>query len=379
MGDSAPSKPWGGFEFAVSNLFQVVKSKTAAGFVPNIAAGGLRSQDRTEPPIGAKVTLDMAKKFGVARFGWVVEAIFNDLLDWNDWFLRKRLKPPLNMVALGTFNDQTHQPADRMEQQIMQDARYESGLDLSPMYNGTFVNITSGCTPYESGCGLMQLYDVGMTSMWVQEAFSLAELAIMIGRPQALADMLTARGKSMAQKISENLWNEDLGIFMNRFSADHNDGSFDKHVSPTSFYALLANSATDAQAASIAEHWIFNSSRFCIAPGGDYAGNDDTCYWGLPSIEASDPAYSKDGYHGGNIMGPMVQLTYWSLLNYDHLQIARDARKALAHQMTEMFLHQWRLHGHVCENFGPHKNTTDCTGDKFYHCKRQILVHLRVA
>ena len=44
-----------GFNIAVSNLFQVVKSKTAAGFVPNFAAGGMRSQDRTEPPIGAKV------------------------------------------------------------------------------------------------------------------------------------------------------------------------------------------------------------------------------------------------------------------------------------------------------------------------------------
>jgi hypothetical protein len=46
-----------GFKFAVSNLFQVIKSKTAAGFVPNFAAGGLRSQDRTEPPIGAKVRI----------------------------------------------------------------------------------------------------------------------------------------------------------------------------------------------------------------------------------------------------------------------------------------------------------------------------------
>ena len=36
----ASSSPYGGFEFAVSNLFQVVKSKTAAGFVPNFAAWG---------------------------------------------------------------------------------------------------------------------------------------------------------------------------------------------------------------------------------------------------------------------------------------------------------------------------------------------------
>ena len=79
----------------------------------------------------------------------------------------------------------------------------------------------------------MQLYDVGMTSMWVQEAFALAKLAVVAGRPQSLADMLNARGKAMAQKISDNLWDEDLGIFVNRFSADHNNGSFYEHVSPT--------------------------------------------------------------------------------------------------------------------------------------------------
>ena len=35
------------------------------------------------------------------------------------------------------------------------------------MYDGTFVNTTDGCSQYESGCGLMQLYDVGMSSMFV--------------------------------------------------------------------------------------------------------------------------------------------------------------------------------------------------------------------
>jgi hypothetical protein len=73
---------YAGFKLAVSNLFQVVKSKTAAGFVPNFAAGGLRSQDRTEPPIGAKVTLDLVKKFGIEKMRWVVKVVFYDLLDW---------------------------------------------------------------------------------------------------------------------------------------------------------------------------------------------------------------------------------------------------------------------------------------------------------
>lgn len=142
----------------------------------------------------------------------------------------------------------------------------------------------------------MQLYDVGMTSMFVQEAFALAELAQLIGQPKSLSDMLTKRGTDMAQKISEHLWNEQLGIFVNRFSADHANGSFYPHMSPTSFYALQAKAATDAQATRMAEGWLMNRSRFCVAPNGDYQGNDDTCYWGLPSIEASDPAYPALGY-----------------------------------------------------------------------------------
>ncbi len=42
-------------ELAYSQLIQVIRSKTAAGFVPNFAAGQVKTTDRTEPPIGAKV------------------------------------------------------------------------------------------------------------------------------------------------------------------------------------------------------------------------------------------------------------------------------------------------------------------------------------
>ena len=51
--------------------------------------------------------------------------------------------------------------------------------------------------------------------------------------------------------------------------------------------------------------------------------------------------------------------------------VARDldarARKALAKQMTAMGLNIWHRHHHVCENFSPHKDATECTGDHFYH------------
>jgi hypothetical protein len=47
----------------------------------------------------------------------------------------------------------------------------------------------------------------------------------------------------------------------------------------------------------------------------------------------------------------MAQLTYWSLAEYDHVPVVRSARKAMCKQMTAMFLNQWRLHAHICENF----------------------------
>ena len=50
---------------------------------------------------------------------------------------------------------------------------------------------------------MMQLYDVGMTSMWVQEAFALAELARLIGRPTELSAMLDARGKAVGGRMRE--------------------------------------------------------------------------------------------------------------------------------------------------------------------------------
>ena len=103
-------------ELAYSNYIQVIKSKTNNGFVPNFAAATYKSGDRTEPPIGAKVLLKMYERYGDK---WIVELLFDDLLDWSNWFMAKRRLEPLGLICHGG--------------DTMQDARYESGLDNSPM------------------------------------------------------------------------------------------------------------------------------------------------------------------------------------------------------------------------------------------------------
>jgi len=339
-------------DFAYSNFIQVIRSRTAKGFVPNYAAAGKKSLDRTEPPIGAKVLLEMYKK---CKDAWLVELLFDDLLGWSDWFLRERILQPSGLVALGSdfIAGNTDGSTNHM-----QGARFESGLDNSPMYDGEF---------FDNQTHLMGLYDVGMSSMFVQEAASLAALAKAIGRPDAEAKRLSDRAEAMRRLISENLWDPVGEIFTNRFP----NGTFYRRISPTSFYSMLAEAATDEQAASMASQWLMSPKHFCIAPAGDFAGNSDSCYWGLPSIQAEDVAFPPLGYWRGYVWGPMAMLTYWSLQQYDHVAEVRQGRKALCKQMNQLMLWQWRKNRHICENYSPHRTADDhagdCSGTKFYH------------
>ena len=74
----------------MSNLIQTVKANTASGFIPNNDGDGSKSEGRAEPPVAAKVTLQLVEKFGMPRMGWVLDCIFDDLLDFNDWEIRAR-------------------------------------------------------------------------------------------------------------------------------------------------------------------------------------------------------------------------------------------------------------------------------------------------
>jgi putative isomerase len=284
-------------EIAYSNLIQTVRSATAAGFVPNYSAGGRKSQDRTEPPIGAKVLLEVYRKYGDA---WLVELLFDDLLDWNEWFVASRMLGPGGLVSLGS--DTIDGYADWSAGQ-MQGARYESGLDNSPMFDGDFFEPNASSIGSRL-VGQMTLYDVGMESMFVQEAEALAALAPIAGKAQAVADKLAARAASHRQKMAEQLWDPEGQIFTDRWW----NGTFYRRITPTSFYSMLATAATDEQARAMVTKWLLSPEHFCIAPNGDFAGNHDDCYWGLPSIQRADAAFPPLGYWRGYVWGPMAQL-----------------------------------------------------------------------
>ena len=84
----------------------------------------------------------------------------------------------------------------------------------------------------------MPLYDVGMSALLVSEAQALAELAVLLGRNDTAA-MLAKRCVDMRALMQAHLWNDQLGIYSNKFSGNN---SFYPRISPTSFFPVFARS-----------------------------------------------------------------------------------------------------------------------------------------
>jgi putative isomerase len=158
----------------------------------------------------------------------------------------------------------------------------------------------------------MQLIDVGMTAMVVSEARHLAKLGDLIGRNADAKDL-----RSHADKLTASLavynWANDSDVFANRYP---DGGKFYRRISPTSFYPLMAKAATDEQAAAMVQKWLLDPTHFAITTAGDHVGNSDDNYWGLPSIDARDPAFPKLGYWRGFVWVCHVVALVFTLMTY---------------------------------------------------------------
>ena len=158
---------------AISNTVQTVRStKTARGFGSNYASGGSKSVDRTEPPQAARVLLELMRRYhnrplpikqqqqqqqqqqqlgGVEDLRWVVALLFDDLVDWHDWFLSARMQSLPKVQTSGRNSKGKGNDKDSTESGLIclgsnavpgfhdyapgtiAAARMESGLDNSPM------------------------------------------------------------------------------------------------------------------------------------------------------------------------------------------------------------------------------------------------------
>lgn len=328
-------------ELAMANAIAITREITPEGFIPNFAAAnGCKSRDRSEPPVGAWVCREL---YRAHRARWFVEAVYPDLLTWNRWWWKARR----NTGDLLSWGSTPYEPVcgNYWETAGVNDrfgGSLESGLDNSPMYDDV---------PFDKERHLLQMLDVGLNGLYVADCEALADLADVLGRPGE-GDELRRRAAVVREAMKSELWDEAFGLFLNKRT---DTGEFSRRLSPTNFYAMLADAATPSQADRMVREHFYNPDEFW----GE---------WVLPSIARNDPAYPEQAYWRGRVWGPMNFLVYIALRRAGMKQACRD----LVVKSKALLLKGWLAHGHVCENYNAETGDTTVApgkqgGDSFYY------------
>ena len=321
-------------DLAYANVIEELREETPQGFVPNYARGGnWKSFDRSEPPVGAITVLALYRKF---HDTWVLRDTFTPLLHWNRWWDQHRSMQ--GFIVLGSDGTNWPTRTEDTSPGTWQAALYESGLDNSPMYDGSF---------YNPNTHLLEYADVGMTSLYIADCDALAELA-EVSNKSVEAKELRDRAAAYRAKMT-TLWDEKTGIFLNR---NLRTGEKSTRLSPTNFYPMMAKAATPEQAKTMIDKHLLNPDEFW----GE---------WVIPSIARNDPAFHDQNYWRGRIWGPMNYLVYLGLRTY----AASDLRREFAQRSYALFLREWQEKGHVHENYNSILGTGDdvSNSDRFYH------------
>ena len=253
-----------GRDLGFATFAQELGSKTLGGFVPNGANAAKKSRDRTEPIVGAKVLLSFLKRFGIDETAWLIEWSFDQLYGWHEWAIEYRTISPSGLIAPGS--DPILPLVDDSDWGVntMQGARWETGMDNSPMYDGPdgASHNKSGPILFNTSSHLMQLMDVGMTSNLAADMLALVELGTAWCGANGVAPNASACTAETHEKINwlnhtaatlgdrtqAHLWNDDASAFTNKMPADAypelRDDTFYTRISPTrsesvSFCAIL--------------------------------------------------------------------------------------------------------------------------------------------
>ncbi len=302
-------------ELAYANVRAVLSGVTERGFVPSIYCELGKSRDRSMLPVGSTVVLKLYERFGDKDF---LAEVFAALLGWHDWWFSARDGNGDGLLEWGS--DPFPSPHPQWQAHTLQAARYESGLDNSPMYDDV---------RFDQRANTMTQADVGLNSMYAADAWALARIAREIG-DTAAASRLDAEHESMKRRINERLWSDSDGIYLNRGW----DGEFSRRLAPTLFYPLIGQIVPPERAQRMVSEHLLSEAEF----------------WGehvIPSIARNDPAYTDQEYWRGRIWGPMNWLVYEGLVRSGFGGVASE----MGGKCLRTFLGEWIEESHVHENY----------------------------
>jgi putative isomerase len=302
----------GDVTIARANLDAVLGAAQAAGNIPCLVAGDEEWVDRTQLPVGAFMTWRTYLLCGERS---LLSEAYPVLARHLAWVARERDGNHNGLYEYGSSPTGHAQWAG-----TKQGALNESGMDNLAVFDDARFVVNAHT---------IDLEDPGHNSLLALEWESLGHIARQLGRvPEAEAH--AARARTLAQAISHELWDPEREIF----AARHWDGTFAAHVSPTSFFPLVAGAASEAQIDAMLRRHLLCEDEF----------------WGplpLPSAPFSDPVSGENSYWRGRIWPPMLYWTWEGLRRVGRGDVAHE----LARRAWEMFDAEWTAHRHSHENF----------------------------
>jgi hypothetical protein len=299
----------------------ILSSQTPTGLVPNIASGNGITPDRSEPPVAAYVVWKVYQR---RQDRALLEWAYPYLKKYHEWWLNDRGDGQPwrdgNRDGLLELGSDRGSGGSNGGRGTLQDAKYESGMDDSPMYDDTV---------YDAHTYTMNLADVGLNSLYTLDAECLGKIASILGKDED-SRKFSAEYELHKQLIREKLWNDKDGIYENRYW----DGRFSNRLSPTNFYPLLAGIATPDQAARMIKEHLLNPQEFW----GKYV---------TPTIARNDPAFHDQFYWRGDIWGPTNYLLYEGINRYRFDDVALE----YAQKNYDLYMDDWRGNQHDDEEY----------------------------
>jgi hypothetical protein len=299
----------------------ILSSQTDTGVVPNIASGAGITPDHSQPPVGSYVVWKVYQRHQDRE---LLEWAYPHLKKWHEWWFADRGDGQPwrdgnrdGLLEWGSDRGSTPSSAGRGN---LQNARYESGMDDSPLYDDV---------SYDPHTYTMNLADVGLNSLYTLDAECLSKIAALLGKEED-SRKLAAEYQRMKQLVREKLWNEKDGIYENRFW----DGRFSGRLSTTNFYPLFAGIATPEQADRMIKEHLLNPKEFW----GQYVA---------PTIARNDPAFPDQFYWRGDIWGPTNYMLYEGINRYQFDQVALE----YAQKNYDLFMDDWRRNQHDNEQY----------------------------
>lgn len=309
----------GDFEMAAENLEYALWASTPDGNFAGMLSPWQKWVDRTQPPV---LAFCLWMYYLVSQDLSSLKKAYPILRREQEWFLSRRTDGSNHLIRLGTTRT-----GDGSFVGTKLAAKDETAMDNSPMYDKA---------RFDRETGLLELYDVGMSSQLALDIECTSFIAVALGKTEE-ADALLKLADTMKREMNELLWNEEEKIYSNRLL----DGSYGL-TSPTSFYPLAAGAADERRLEESIKH-IFNEEEFFTE-----------CP--LIAINAKDPSARENKYWRGRTWAPQSFWTYIGLRRYGKEE---EAFK-LADHAVKYFDKHWKENRRSYENFNPY---TGCGTD----------------